>query len=70
MKLYLVEDINYEQTSWFESKKEAKAFFKSHDEGHLTFKEYNFPETKKGIMSAIYEGSQSAGNSIWVNKKK
>ena len=69
MKLYLVEDINYEQTSWFESKREAKAFFKSQDEGHLTFKEFDFPVTKKGIMSAIYAGSNSAGNTLEVIQK-
>lgn len=69
MKLYLVEDLNYEQTSWFESKREAKAFFKSQDKGHLTFKEYDFPVTKKGIMDAIYEGSDSAGNTLQVNQK-
>ena len=69
MKLYLVEDINYEQTTWFESKREAKAFFKSQDAGHLTFKEFDFPVTKKGIMDAIYEGSDSAGNTLGVIKK-
>jgi len=70
MKLYLVEDENYDQTSWFESKREAKAFFKSQDTGHLTFKEFDFPVTKKGIMDAIYEASQSAGHTLGVNQKK
>tara|TARA_Y100000114_G_scaffold135684_2_gene136661 strand:- start:8555 stop:8776 length:222 start_codon:yes stop_codon:yes gene_type:complete len=69
MKLYLVEDINHEQTTWFESKREAKAFFKSQDEGHLTFKEFDFPVTKEGIMSAIYHSSNSAGNTLEVVKK-
>ena len=70
MKLYLVEDENYDQTSWFESKREAKAYFKSQDEGHLTFREVDFPVTKKGIMDAIWEGSQSAGHTLGVIKKK
>jgi len=70
MKLYLVEDENYDQTSWFESKKEAKAFFKSEDEGHLKFKEFDFPVTKKGIMYAIYQGSNSAGHTLQVKQKK
>ena len=70
MKLYLVEDENFDQTSWFESKREAKAFFKSENQGNLTFREFDFPVTKKGIMDAIYEASQSAGHTLEVNQKK
>jgi len=69
MKLYLVEDINLEQTSWFESKREAKKFIKSENEGHLSFKELNFPVTKKGIMDAIDTATISAGHQIIVQRR-
>ena len=69
MKLYLVEDINLEQTSWFESKREAKEFIKNENEGHLSFKELNFPVTKKGIMDAIDTATLSAGQEIIVQRR-
>tara|TARA_R100001129_G_scaffold173722_1_gene145493 strand:+ start:222 stop:437 length:216 start_codon:yes stop_codon:yes gene_type:complete len=69
MKLYLVEDINLEQTSWFESKREAKQFIKSENEGHLSLKELNFPVTKKGIMYAIDTATLSAGQEIIVQRR-
>lgn len=69
MKIYLVEDINLDQTSWFESKREAKEFIKSENEGRLIFKEFNFPVTKKGIMDAIDSATYSAGHEIIVKRR-
>lgn len=66
MKLYFVRDEDYEQCIIFVRKRDAKDY--SNSEGLPEPEEHNYPVTKKGMLDAMKDASNLAGNEVGVQK--